>query len=109
MNVFFKDVKHHWEFGGTKFRKMPNFESNGYRLSTNYDLGKDVPYHKIESMPYMGNVILVYHWGRIYYHSISYNGYAQGQLINPKTFELVRWAQLKHCAPVFNKKKKRNV
>lgn len=102
MNVFFKDVKHHWEFGGTKFRKMPNFESNGYRLSTNYDLGKDVPYHKIESMPYMGNVILVYHWGRIYYHSISYNGYAQGQLINPKTFELVRWAQLKHCAPVFN-------
>jgi hypothetical protein len=102
MNVFFKDIKHHWVYDNTKFRKLPNFEASGSSLSSNYVLGKDVPYHKIEIMPYVGNVVLVYHWGRIYYHTISYGGYAQGQLINPKTLEFVQWAQLKHCAPVFN-------
>lgn len=102
MNIFFKNVKHEWTFNGVNYKKIDNFEALGYSLSDNYSLGKDVPFHIIEDKKYFGNLILVYHWGKVYYHTISYNGYAQGQLICPRTFELVRWAQLKHCSPIFN-------
>ncbi len=98
MNEYYKNVKHHWVYEFTKFRKMPNFESN----EDNLVLGKDIPLHKIPGMEFLGDVVLVYHWGKVYYHTISYNGYKSGQLIDPRTFSLVRWAQLKHCAPIFN-------
>jgi hypothetical protein len=101
MNEYFRDVKHHWEYDGKKFRKMDNFEKKGYSLSANYELGKQVPYHKLEKKDWLGNLILVYHWGRIYYHTISYNGEGVGQLVCPRTYNLLRWCRLKHCSPVF--------
>jgi len=101
MNEYFRDVKHHWEYSGKKFRKMENFEQKGNSLSSNYQLGKQVPYHKLEKKEWLGNLILVYHWGRIYYHTISYGGEGVGQLVCPKTFNLLRWCRLKHCSPVF--------
>ena len=102
MKIFFKSVKHKWTFEHSHFKKLDNFEEKGYNLSANYTLGKDIPYHTIEGKEYFGNLILVYHWGKVYYHTISYNGYPQGQLICPKTFSLVRWARLKNCSPIFN-------
>lgn len=98
MNEFFKSVKHQWVYKSVRFRKLDNFDTNGYLLSKNYVLGKDVPYHDSS----FGKVILVYHWGKVYYHTVSYNGYKQGQLIDINTNKIVRWAQLKHCAPIFN-------
>lgn len=105
MNVFFKHVDHEWEFQGEKYRKLDNFEASERRLSANYIIGKDIPYHQIGL--FKDTVILVYHWGRVYYHTISYNGYKQGQLICPNTNKILRWAQLKHCAPVFNVTRKK--
>ncbi len=95
MNEFFKNVKHQWRFENTDYEKADNFEDSEYCLSVNYEVHK-FPRHT------SGKHIMVYHWGRVYYHTISYNGYKQGQLINIKTGEYVRWAQLKHCAPVRN-------
>ena len=102
MNVWYKDIEHEWVFEGKNFKKLPNFESSDFRLSNNYILGKDVPYHEIEGKKWLGEVILVYHWGKVYYHTVSYNGDKQGQLIDTKNFQLVRWAQLKHCSPILN-------
>lgn len=106
LNVYFKDVKHTWRFDGKKFRKLPNFEENNYSLSDNYVLGKDVPYHDLnkegQNYYYLQNMVLVYHWGRLYYHTVSYNGYKQGQLVTmDEKHDFVRWARLKHCSPVF--------
>lgn len=103
MNVFYKNVKHSWVYNGVNFRKLDNFESENYKFSSNYNLGKDVPYHDI---PIYGKCVLVYHWGRIYYHSVSYGGSSTGQLLDPITKSSVRWCQLKHCAPVFNEETK---
>lgn len=99
MNLFFNNIKHVWEYENSKFKKLPNFESSEHSLSTNYQIGKEVPLHELD---FHKNCIIVYHWGKVYYHTISYNGYKQGQLIDPKTKNLVRWAQLKHCAPIIN-------
>ncbi len=100
VNIYFKNVKHEWIYQGEKFKKMPNFEANDYSFSTNYKIGVDVPFH--EGVASYEKVILVYHWGKVYYHTISYNGYKQGQLIDSIKKDYVRWAQLKHCAPIFN-------
>lgn len=105
MNVYFKDVKHSWRYNYNNYRKLPNFEAEGHSFSSNYKLGEDVPYHDLSNgniWSYLSRLVLVYHWGRIYYHTVSYGGYPQGQLINPITMDVVRWARLKHCAPVFN-------
>jgi len=101
MNIFFKDIKHEWVHDHSKFRKLPNFESNGHNLSTNYILGKDIPYHTSEKS-YYSNFILVYHWGKVYYHTVSYNGDDRGCLLDINTLKHLRWAQLKHCAPIQN-------
>lgn len=102
MNLYFKNVSNTWTFEGKEYRKLDNFESSMYNFSNNYIIGKDIPYHDINNQ----KVILVYHWGKVYYHTISYNGYKQGQLICPYTFKYVQWSQLKHCAPVFDIKTK---
>lgn len=107
MNIYFKNVKHEWIHDGVKYRKIDNFEGKGILLSDNYKIGKDVPYHHISK--YEKNYIIVYHWGKVYYHTISYNGYAQGQLIDIKTNKTVRWARLKNCAPIFDTVKKQIV
>jgi hypothetical protein len=99
MNNWFRSVKHEWIHDFSNFRKLDNFD---FRLSSNYLLGKDVPYHKLENKPYYGNLVLVYHWGKIYYHTVSYNGYPQGQLMDINTFKFVKWTRLKNCAPIFN-------
>lgn len=102
MNNWFRDVKHEWKHDYSYYRKLDNFQTDGFRISSNYLLGKDIPYHKLEDKPYCGSLILVYHWGRVYYHTVSYNGYAQGQLMDINTFEFVKWTRLKNCAPIFN-------
>ena len=108
MNIFFKNVDHKWVFDHSHFKKLGNFEEENGCCPTNYLLGKKgVPYHVIEGKEYLGDLLLVYHWGKVYYHTISYNGYEQGQLVCTKTFKLVRWAKLKHCAPIQNKNSKR--
>lgn len=102
INNWFSGVKHEWEFNNKLFRKLDNFESDNNKISSNYILGKDIPYHEISSKPYLGKVILVYHCGRVYYHTVSYNGYPQGQLIDLKNLQLVKWTRLKNCAPIFD-------
>jgi len=101
MNIYFKNVKHEWIHEGVRFRKIDNFEKSDYNNCTNY-IWKDIPKHHLKDKPYFGELILVYHWGRVYYFTFSYNGYPQGQLIDTKTFDLVQWAKPKHCAPIFN-------
>lgn len=96
MNLYFKDIKHKWTYDGKNFKKLANFESE----SPDYDHLK-VPTHRIEKYS-RTNLYLVYHWGRVYFFTWSYNGYAQGQLICTKTMSLVRWAKAKHCAPIMN-------
>ncbi len=100
MNLFFKNIKDEWKFDYSTYKKLDNFDSTNYILGGKNNESNAVPYHKINE--WYGNVILVYHWGKVYYHTISYNGYKQGQLICTKTFKLVRWANLKHCAPIMN-------
>lgn len=100
MNIYFKYVQHEWEFEGVKYRKLENFEKKEYLLSANYNIGKDVPLHDLGN--YKNNLILVYHWGKVYYHTIQYNGEGVGQLLCPYTLNYVRWAKLKNCAPIFN-------
>ena len=102
MNNWFRYVKHECVHDFYNFRKLDNFEASEHSLSTNYILGKDVPYHTLENKPYYGSFILVYHWGRIYYHTVSYGGYAQGQLMDINTFQTIKWTRLKNCAPIFN-------
>ncbi len=92
LNIYFKNVKHEWIYDDRKFRKIPNFEADEFRLCSNYNLGVDIPFHTIPGHEFLGKVVLVYHHGKVYYHTISYNGYKSGQLVCPKTFNLVRWA-----------------
>lgn len=99
MNIFFKNIKHEWKFEHSYFRKLDNFESDNQELSKNYIIGVDVPLHSVGKH---NHLILVYHWGRVYYHTISYGGYTQGQLIDIKTGNIVSWCKLKHCSPIFN-------
>lgn len=106
MNIYFKDVNHSWTFEGKSYRKLDNFEDSGYRIISNYNGGSDIPRHKTGSMAY-DDMILVYHWGKVYYFTISYNGYKQGQLVDTKTLSHVRWAQAKHCAPIFDETRKK--
>lgn len=95
MNIYFKGVKHEWEYDSKKFRKMDNFGV------TDYILGKDVPFHKLEKFQY-DRLILIYHWGRIYYHLINYGGYGVAQLVCSRTHKLLnRWVRLKHASPIF--------
>lgn len=107
MNIFYKDIHEEWCFENSNYISKDNFISNDFRLSANYNIGTQIPFHDVnnpgETYYYMKNLILVYHWGKVYYHTISYNGYKQGQLIDPVTHEFVRWSQLKHCAPIYNK------
>ena len=98
MNIFYKDIKHNWEYENQKYKKLPNFESKDYSLITNYDFNK-LPKH---DCGVYGKCLLVYHWGKIYYFTVSYNGYEQGQLLDIKTKSSVRWARAKHCAPILN-------
>lgn len=95
MNIFFKSFKHKWVFNGKNYRKLGNFEDTIYKAN-------EIPRHRIKGYEYLGNLVFVYHWGRVYFFTWSYNGYQQGQLICPKTMRLVRWARAKHCAPIMN-------
>lgn len=108
MNIYFKDIKDTWTFDGVDYQSIDNFEYKNGNLSANYKIGTEIPYHEMNNK-YIRNVILVYHWGRVYYHDISYNGYKQGQLYDINTLKTVQWCQLKNCSPVFNKQTKKIV
>jgi hypothetical protein len=101
MNIYFKNVKHSWEYQGVHFRKLDNFEDNGWNMCVNYEFHK-IPRHSIGGKGWGDNLIMVYHWGKVYYFTFSYNGENRGQLIDPYTHNLVQWASPKHCAPIFN-------
>ena len=106
MNIHFNSIKDSWMFDGTEYQSLDNFEYKDYNLSDNYNLGKEVPFHEIPSRynpDHKRNMILVYHWGKVYYHDISYNGEMTGSLYDTKTLKSVQWCKLKHCAPIFNK------
>ena len=101
LNEYFKQTPHSWEYEGVPFRKLDNFESNEVTSCANYNW-QDIPKHQLPEKRYLGSLLLVYHWGRVYYFTWSYGGYPQGQLIDPRTLEIVRWAKPKHCAPILN-------
>ena len=100
MNIYFNSIKEKWVFEGSEYQSLDNFEFKDYNLSHNYIIGKEVPYHNPENKR---NMVLVYHWGKVYYHDISYNGEMTGSLYDTKTLKSVQWCKLKHCAPIFNK------
>ena len=101
LNNWFREIKHEWVHEHTNYKKIDNFEADEHHISKNYILGKDVPYHKLDNFNYR-NVIFVYYHGHVYYHTISYGGFPQGQLVDIKTLETVKWTRLKNCSPVFN-------
>lgn len=107
MNEYFKNIHDEWTYNGHDFVSKDNFKFENGNYSANYTLGKDIPFHNLnkpgEDFYYLKNLIAVYHQGKVYYHTISYNGYDQGQLIDPKTHKFVGWCKLKHCAPIFDK------
>lgn len=100
MNIFYKSVKEEWIHNYTRYKNLDNYETDKDGCCTNYDFNK-LPKHNPEGSFYK-NLILVYHWGKIYYFNWSYGGYPQGQLMEPNTLEWVRWAKPKHCSPIFN-------
>lgn len=106
MNIYFKDIKDTWIFEGNEYQSLDNFERSDISLSANYKVGQEIPYHKVGKFNSNRDMILVYHWGNVYYHDISYNGYRQGQLYDTKTLNSVQWCQLKNCSPIFNKNTK---
>lgn len=97
MNQYFVTVKHEWKHDHSMYRKLPNFETGEFGECTNYDMVK-IPKHNVGIHK---DVILVYHWGNIYYLRWSYCGYINGYLIDIRTHNMVRWTKPKHCAPVF--------
>jgi len=110
MNIFYNSIKESWIFEGTEYQSLDNFERKDYNLSANYNIGKEVPFHEIPSKynpEYKKNMILVYHWGKVYYHDISYNGEVTGSLYDTQTLNSVQWCKLKNCAPIFNKSTKK--
>lgn len=101
MNEYFKSVKHKWEYEGVKYKKLDNFESDGREGS--FTRGNLINNYEYDKLPkHDDGLILVYHWGRLYFFRVSYGGYRQGQLFDLKTKQFVRWTQAKHCAPVMN-------
>lgn len=91
LNVFFSTVSHSWEHDGICYRKLDNFEPTLVPP-------KNQPVHDAGGKM----LILVYHWGRVYHFQWSYGGYPKGMLYDMRTGSFARWAQPKHCAPVFN-------
>lgn len=96
LNIFYKTVEHTWKWNYSTYKKLPNFEDDGYSFNSNY---KNIPYHDVDVY---GKCYLVWYRGRVYYHSISYGGYPQGELIDIETGNSVKWCKLKHCAPILN-------
>lgn len=96
MNIWFSQVEHSWVYNGESYRKLPNFENNGNL----YD--RKIPNHTPEEKAYLGMSIMVYHWGQVYLYYPGYQGTDRGQLENLKTGYSLRWAKMKHLAPIFN-------
>lgn len=105
LNIYFKDIHKEWDYKNNEYISMDNFKSDNLCLSTNYKIGSEIPYHKVKDY----DMIFVFHHNKLYYHTISYGGYPQGQLYDIETEEFVGWCKLKHCAPVFNKTHKKIV
>ncbi len=105
MNIYFKNIQHSWVHDGVNFRKLDNFEDNGWNMCANYDIHK-IPKHTVNMWK---NLFLVYHWGKVYYFTFSYNGDDRGQLMDTVNHNFVQWASPKHCAPIFNEDTKQIV
>ena len=94
MNNYFKSNKHKWEFNGQKFKKLDNFEINTFNF-----IYSKIPKHNNILRNY--NLILVYHWGKIYYMLVS-QYLPKAQLIDCNTLKIVRWVDIKNVSPIFN-------
>ena len=100
MNIFFRGVKHEWEFDHSYFKKIENFDSNGNSSGFNWS---DIPSHKVDGSYSYSHLKIVYHWGRIYYMICGGGGYfPKGQLVDIKTLKILQWVDIKNVSPVFN-------
>lgn len=98
MNIFFRDIKHEWQYDHSYFKKLDNFDRNGNSYGFSW---AEVPNHKIDGYHFT-NLKLVYHWGRVYY-MIYGGGYApKGQLVDTNKLQIVQWIDIKNVAPIFN-------
>ena len=101
LNLFFKNDKFKWEYGGHQFKKMGNFEfdSTGNFIK-NYNIYKEIPKQEIM---WCGSCFTVLYHGRLFYTFISGNYFPQMQLIDFHTKELTgKWTNIKNLSPVFN-------
>lgn len=96
LNNYYKNINDTWLYNNGKYKKMPNFEKIDGKINGNYP---SLPFHDIHVY---GKCYLVWHRGKVYYHSISYNGCDNGHLIDTKTMNSVKWCSLKNCAPIKN-------
>ena len=100
LNKWFKNTKYSWEYKGTKFKKLDNFEIDNSGKITNYNFNLDIPQHNFESL---GKYFIVLHQGRLYYTFIYNNYYPQMQLISFHNKQLTnKWTNIKNLSPVFN-------
>lgn len=101
MNEFFKTVEHEWTHNGDRYRKLENFVQTE-TVCDNYALGNQIHYHSIciANSNYKQDCIVVYYRGRIFYHTLMYQGDYRGQLIDMLTLKRVGWTSLKNCAPI---------
>lgn len=102
LNIFYSDVYETWQFEGTSYRNFKQFQIENGAVS-NYKIGEQIPWHNfISDKGYEASAIIVYHQGRVCYHTVMYQGEFTGKLFDIKTKTFMRWANLKHCSPVNN-------
>jgi hypothetical protein len=93
MNDYYRTVKESWSYQHKNYRNLANFDP-----TVDYNM----PRHNIDTLPYKDKLIMVYHWGKVYFYLSNHNSNGRGQLICPKTLKIVRWVRLQNCAPIFD-------
>lgn len=101
LNEYFKNITHEWEYQGVKFRKLPNFESNGYNLPIYPVKWSNMPKHKEEGVMFPMEYILVYYRGKVKGCYINLNYYPRVQLFNLHETKY-RWTNITNVAPIQN-------
>jgi hypothetical protein len=99
LNKYFKETKFEWEYNGTHFKKLDNFEIiNTFKGIPLHDIGK----------PHLGKCMIVMYHGKLYYTFLSGSYYPQMQLVDFHTKELTnKWTNIRNLAPIFNKTTKK--
>lgn len=103
LNYYFRHTKHEWVYESVPYKKLDNFELDGDGKLLNYNWD-ELPKHRIEQVNWWkGDLLHVYHQGKLYYFTWFFGGQDKGKLISPVTFEDLKWTRPKNCAPIFNK------